>query len=72
MKQLQKENLYLNKMLKNYPSDVADSLQYEANSYIYYYGDHFKSPNNFKITNIIKRRVYTFYNLIYFSYKRLY
>ena len=66
MKQLQKENLYLNKMLKNYPSDVADSLQYEANSYIYYYGDHFKSPNNFKITNIIKRRVYTFYNLIYF------
>jgi hypothetical protein len=42
MNKVQKNNYYINKKLQNYTFDIADSLQYEANSYMYHFGDHFK------------------------------
>jgi hypothetical protein len=39
---------YVKKILSNYPSDISDSLMYEANSYMYFFGDHFMKSNLFK------------------------
>lgn len=62
----QKNNYYINERLKDYPKEIADSLQYEANSYIYHYGDHFKISKEPFYYLIIKFLFFYFKNTCFF------
>jgi hypothetical protein len=72
MNNLQKNNFLINKQFRDYPLDIVDSLQYEANSYMYHYGDHFNFKKKYIYNNLksfISKNVLYYFIRFFFGKK---